>query len=60
VLPLHCVLIRDFGMMLGEILDLEDLAADCASDGVWEFFLAAPPLRVVGGVGSPVSPLAMK
>ena len=60
VLPLHCVLIRDLGMMLGEILDLEELAADCASDGVWEFFLAAPPLRVVGGVGSPVSPLAMK
>ena len=47
-------------MMLGEILDLEGLAEDCASDGVWEFFLAAPPLRVVGGVGSPVSPLAMK
>ncbi len=60
VLPLHCVLIRDLGMMLGEILDLEGLAEDCASDGVWEFFLAAPPLRVVGGVGSPVSPLAMK
>jgi kynurenine formamidase len=60
ILPLHCVLIRDLGMMLAEILDLEDLSEDCASDGVWEFFLAAPPLRVVGGVGSPVSPLAMK
>ena len=47
-------------MMLGEILDLEDLAADCAADGVWEFFLSAAPLRVVGGVGSPVSPLALK
>jgi len=60
ILPLHCVLIRDLGMMLGEILDLEDLAADCAADGVWEFFLSAAPLRVVGGVGSPVSPLALK
>jgi kynurenine formamidase len=60
VLPLHCVLIRDLGMMLGEILDFEELATDCASDGVWEFLLAAAPLRVVGGVGSPVSPLAMK
>jgi kynurenine formamidase len=60
VLPLHCVLIRDLGMMLGEIFDFEELAADCAEDGIWDFFLSAPPLRVVGGVGSPVSPLAMK
>jgi kynurenine formamidase len=60
ILPLHCVLIRDMGMMLGEIFDLEDLAVDCAADGVWDFFLSAPPLRVVGGVGSPVSPVAVK
>jgi kynurenine formamidase len=60
LLPLHCILIRDLGMMLGEIFDLEELAGDCAADGVWEFFLSAPPLRVVGGVGSPVSPIAVK
>jgi hypothetical protein len=48
------------GMMLGEIFDFEDLAADCSEDNVWEFFLSAPPLRVVGGVGSPVSPVAVK
>jgi kynurenine formamidase len=60
ILPLHCILIRDMGMMLGEIFDFEDLAADCSEDNVWEFFLSAPPLRVVGGVGSPVSPVAVK
>ena len=60
ILPLHCILIRDMGMMLGEIFNLEDLAADCADDNVWEFLLSAPPLRVVGGVGSPVSPVAVK
>jgi kynurenine formamidase len=60
ILPLHCILIRDMGMMLGEIFDLDGLATDCAEDGVWEFFLSAPPLRVVGGVGSPVSPMAVK
>lgn len=59
-LPLHCVLIRDMGMMLGEIWDLEELATDCASDGQWDFFLVAPALRVTGGVGSPVSPVAIK
>ena len=37
-LPVHCILIRDMGMTLGEILDFEELAGDCAADGVWEFF----------------------
>ena len=29
-------------------------------DGVWEFLFSAPPLRVTGGVGSPLNPLAIK
>jgi kynurenine formamidase len=58
--PLHLVLIRDMGMTLGEWFDLDALAADCASDGVYEFFFAAPPLKVTGAVGSPVNPLAIK
>jgi kynurenine formamidase len=60
VLNVHMVLIRDMGMTLGEILDFEELAADCAADGVWEFFFCAPPLKVTRGVGSPINPLAMK
>jgi kynurenine formamidase len=60
MLPVHMVLIRDMGMTLGEIFDLEELAADCAADGVWEFFFCAPPLKVTGGVGSPINPLAIK
>jgi kynurenine formamidase len=59
-MPLHCVLIRDMGMTLGEIFDLDALARDCADDGRWEMFFCAPPLKVVGGVGSPITPLAMK
>lgn len=58
--PLHCVLIRDMGMTLGEIFVLEELAEDCAKDGRWSFFFCAPPLKVVGGVGSPITPLAFK
>ena len=58
--PLHGIVIRDLGMMMGEMFDLEALAADCAEDGRWEFFLCAPPLRVANGVGSPVSPVAIK
>lgn len=60
LLQVHCVLIRDMGMTLGEILDFEELAADCAADNVWEFFFCAPPLKVTRGVGSPINPLAIK
>ncbi|OJW27946.1 MAG: cyclase [Rhodospirillales bacterium 69-11] len=59
-LPLHSVAIRDMGMTLGEIFDLEALAQDCAADNVWEFLFTAPPLKVIGGVGTPITPLAMK
>lgn len=58
--PLHALVIRDLGMMMGEMFDLEELSEDCAGDGRWEFFFCAPPLRVANGVGSPVSPLAIK
>lgn len=56
----HMILIRDMGLTLGEIFDFDELAADCAADGSWEFFLCAPPLKVTGGVGSPINPLAIK
>jgi kynurenine formamidase len=60
VLPLHMLCIRDMGLTLGEMFDLDALAADCARDGVWEFLFSAPPLKVVGAVGSPLNPLAVK
>jgi kynurenine formamidase len=60
VLDVHMVLIRDMGMTLGEILDLDELADDCASDGIWEFFTAAPPIKFTNAVGSPINPLAIK
>jgi kynurenine formamidase len=59
-LNVHMVLIRDMGMTLGEILDFEELAADCAADGVWEFFFTAPVLKFSKAVGSPINPLAIK
>lgn len=59
-IPFHSIAIRDMGMTLGEIFDLEALARDCADDRVWEFFFTAPPLKVSGGVGSAITPLAIK
>jgi kynurenine formamidase len=60
ILPVHMVLIRDMGMTLGEILDFDELAEDCAADGVWEFFFTCPPLKFTRAVGSPINPLAIK
>ncbi len=59
-LPLHLLCLRDMGLTLGEMFDLDALAAACAADGVWEFLFTAPPLRITGGIGSPLNPLAVK
>lgn len=39
---------------------LEDLAADCAEDGRYEFLVTSAPLNLSGGVGSPPNALAIK
>jgi len=53
--PLHVGLLRDHGIHLLELLDLEQLAAS----GRHDFLLVIAPLRIVGGVGSPVAPVAV-
>lgn len=60
ILPVHMVLLRDMGMTLGEILDFEELADDCAQDGIYEFFFCGPPIKFSRALGSPINPLAMK
>ena len=57
---LHFRLIPLLGMPIGELWWLDDLAADCADDGVYEFFFTSAPLNVPGGVGSPPNALAIK
>ncbi|WP_176460093.1 cyclase family protein [Rhodococcus sp. 14-2470-1b] len=58
--PLHQVAIPNIGLFLGEMWDLDELSADCATDGVFEFFLTAAPIPVTGAVGAPVNPIAVK
>jgi kynurenine formamidase len=58
--PLHQVAIPHIGLFLGEMWDLDDLAADCAADGTYDFFLTAAPIPVTGAVGAPVNPVAVK
>lgn len=53
--PLHIELIRGHGIHLAELLDLTELAAA----GQASFLLVIAPLRLVGAVGSPISPVAV-
>ena len=57
---LHFRLLPLLGMSMGEMWYLEELAADCAEDGVYEFLLTSAPLNKLGGVGSPANAIAIK
>ncbi len=57
---MHWRLIPLLGMPIGELWDLDALAADCADDGVYEFLFTSSPLNVPGGVGSPPNAMAIK
>jgi hypothetical protein len=57
---LHRILIGQFGMALGELWWLDDLAADCAADGVYEAFFVSAPMNAPGGIGSTANAVAIK
>ncbi len=57
---LHHMLIGQFGMALGELWWLKDLADSCAADGVHESFLVSVPMNAPGGIGSPANAMAIK
>ena len=60
MLPVHLLHLVEMGMTQGQNWDLDALAEDCAADGVYEFLLDATPQPFVGGVGTPVNPVAVK
>ena len=57
-LPLHEHCIFKLGIHLGELWHLGPLAAWLRANGRSRFLLTAPPLRLPGAVGSPVTPVA--
>jgi kynurenine formamidase len=57
---LHFRLIPGFGMAMGELFWLDDLARACAADQRWSFLFTSAPLNVLGGVGSPPNALAIR
>jgi len=57
-LPLHEHCLFKNGIPLGELWHLTPLAAWLREHGRSRFLLTAPPLRLPGAVGSPVTPIA--
>lgn len=54
-LPVHRIGIRDLGLYLVENLDLNAMAADRA----YVSLIVIAPLKITGGAGSPVNPIAI-
>jgi kynurenine formamidase len=58
--PFHIPTVVYMGLLLGEMFDLEGLAAACADDGRYEMFVSAPPLAFTGTAGAPPGPVAIR
>ncbi|MDP9861089.1 MULTISPECIES: cyclase family protein [Streptosporangium] len=56
---LHMILLWRHGIHLAEMLWLEELAAACAGRTGGDFVFVAAPLKIEGGTGSPINPLAI-
>ena len=57
--PVHQCLIVGMGVHLLDNLDLVPLADACAARGRYAFFFTAAPLRIPGGTGSALNPVAI-
>lgn len=58
VQPMHQLLLVAMGTPIFDNCDLEDVAKAAAMRNRWTFLLTAAPLRVPGGTGSPLNPIA--
>jgi len=54
-MPVHIHLLFEKGIHIIEALNLEQLAAD----RVYEFLFVAAPLKLRGGTGAPLRPIAL-
>ena len=58
-MPIHMLGLVAMGLHLLDNLDLEAIAGVCAEQARWAFLLTLAPLRIPGGTGSPLNPVAM-
>lgn len=59
-LPLHAALMRNLGVALNEICDLEELGQSCAEDKQYTFLYTAAPIKFKNATGAPVNPVIIK
>jgi len=57
---LHYRTLCKLGLPLGEQFVLDELAADCAADGRYEFMMVSVPMNLEGGIASPPNAVAIK
>jgi kynurenine formamidase len=57
---LHFSLLPLLGMPIGELFDLDALAADCATTGTWDSFFTSAPINLQNGVASPPNALCIR
>jgi kynurenine formamidase len=57
--PIHVLAVNAMGLYLMDYLDFEPLTTVCAALDRWDFLFVVAPLRIPGGTGSPVNPIAI-
>jgi kynurenine formamidase len=57
--PMHIGLLTTMGIHMIDAANLEDLSEACAERSRWEFMLVIAPLKLKGGTGLAVNPIAI-
>jgi kynurenine formamidase len=57
--PVHVLAVNAMGLHLMDYLAFERLVTVCRTYGRWEFLVVVAPLRIPGGTGSPINPIAV-
>ena len=57
--PVHAIQLASMGMCCADSLQFEDLVKVCQEEKRWEFMAVLAPLRLPGGTGSLLNPIAV-
>lgn len=57
---IHQMLIGSFGMALGELWNLDELASSCAIDGIYQGLVVSNPTYALGGISSAPNAVFLK
>lgn len=57
--PVHVLAINAMGLHLLDYLQFDDVLPVCEAAGRWSFLCLVAPLRLPGGTGSPINPIAV-